>query len=262
MSNEPLVRGLAARQHGLAHRRHSNSSASSRSARRHMVHRGDWRPATPTVLELDGTPRTELQPLMLAVLDARPRRRRLERERRRSLGPDGVRAPTRARHRCTGRVSPRASVRAIVHRPRTAAYRSTCSLLTGSPPRVRAERCSISPGRCTLVASSGRSTTCSRRGSRRSRFSTTCCVSWRRKAVQASLSCARCSTLVRSATSRRRADSKVASSSSHGTPAGGASSVRSIVGDEHSWLARVDFFGTGGTTHRRGAEQPLPQGAS
>ena len=64
------LRRLAARQHGLAHKTQIFELGFDHAAFRHLVRGGDWCRRSPTVLELLGTPRTDAQELMLALLDA------------------------------------------------------------------------------------------------------------------------------------------------------------------------------------------------
>jgi very-short-patch-repair endonuclease len=63
---------LAARQHGLAHTKQLTKLGIDTNRRRRLLESGRWRWRTPHVLELVGSPDTDLQTAMLAVLDLDP----------------------------------------------------------------------------------------------------------------------------------------------------------------------------------------------
>jgi very-short-patch-repair endonuclease len=69
---EPEILTLAARQHGLAHRKQLAELGVTESALRRAVQRGRWKWRTGHVLQLVGVPPTSLQDAMLAVLDLNP----------------------------------------------------------------------------------------------------------------------------------------------------------------------------------------------
>jgi very-short-patch-repair endonuclease len=71
MHEQPIL-ALAARQHGLAHRKQLSELGVTESALRRSVDRGRWHWRTSHVLQVAGSPPTIEQDAMLAVLDLNP----------------------------------------------------------------------------------------------------------------------------------------------------------------------------------------------
>jgi very-short-patch-repair endonuclease len=72
MHDEAELHALAARQYGLAHQKQLTRIGLRRSARDHLVESGRWYRLTEHVLQIAGSPSSELQAAMLAVLDLDP----------------------------------------------------------------------------------------------------------------------------------------------------------------------------------------------
>jgi hypothetical protein len=72
MSSLSIVNQLAARQHGVALAEEAHALGVAREELRHLVRSGRVDRVTPRVLRVPGAPRTDLQAVLIAVLDAAP----------------------------------------------------------------------------------------------------------------------------------------------------------------------------------------------